>query len=137
MGSCKNTSSTRKNGHNIPSTALPGVPTKQPLNDSRKQTGKHQQGMLQPVAHQEENVRYYGGKKGCFMCNTQEEDWIHILTCPSIEANMNREESWAKARKTTKHWKLPNDFWTALEKGVHGYTRHPVGGAIDTPFPPT
>jgi hypothetical protein len=50
---------------------------------------------------------------------------------------MNREESWAKARKTMKHWKLPNDFWTALEKGVHGYTRHPVGGAIDTPFPPT
>jgi hypothetical protein len=28
------------------------------------------------------NVRYYGGKKGCCMCNTPEEDWIHILTCP-------------------------------------------------------
>jgi hypothetical protein len=64
------------------------------------------------------------------MCNTQGEDWIHILTCPSIEACMNREESWAKARKTMKHWKLPNDFWTALEKSVHG-------GAIETPFPPT
>jgi hypothetical protein len=50
---------------------------------------------------------------------------------------MNREESWAKARKNMKHWKLPNDFWTAMEKGVHGYTQHPVGGAIDTPFPPT
>jgi hypothetical protein len=70
------------------------------------------------------------------MCNTQEEDLIRILTCSSIEAGMNREESWAKAMKTMKHWKLSNDFWTALEKGVHGYTRHPVGGAIDTPFPP-
>jgi hypothetical protein len=49
---------------------------------------------------------------------------------------MNREESWAKARKTMKHWKLPNDFWTPMEKVVHGYTRHPVGGVIDTPLPP-
>jgi hypothetical protein len=60
------------------------------------------------------NERYYDGNKYCCLCNTQEEDWIHILTCPSIEANMNREESWAKARKVMKHWKLPNDFWTAM-----------------------
>jgi hypothetical protein len=68
------------------------------------------------------------------MCNTQEEDWIHVLTCPSIEASMNQDESWAKAMK---HWKLPNDFWTANEKGVRGYTRNPQDGAINTPFPPT
>jgi hypothetical protein len=36
------------------------------------------------------NVRYYGGKKGCCMCNIQEEDCTHILTCTSIEACMNR-----------------------------------------------
>jgi hypothetical protein len=35
-----------------------------------------------------------------------------------------------------KHWKLPNYFWTAMEKGIHGYTRHPEGGAIGTHFPP-
>jgi hypothetical protein len=70
------------------------------------------------------------------MCNTQEEDWIHILTCPSIEAFMNREESWVKARETMKHWRLPNDIWTALDKCVHGFTRRPAGGAIETPFPP-
>jgi hypothetical protein len=23
-----------------------------------------------------------------------------------------------------------------MEKGMHGYTQHPVGGAIGTPFPP-
>jgi hypothetical protein len=71
------------------------------------------------------------------MCNTQEEDWIHILTCPSIEACMNREESWVKAMKTMKHWRLSNDFWTALEICVHGFTRDPAGGAIETPLPPT
>jgi hypothetical protein len=28
--------------------------------------------------------------------------------------------------------KFPNDFWTAMEKGLHGYTRDPKGGAITT-----
>jgi hypothetical protein len=62
------------------------------------------------------NRRYYSGKKSCCLCNALEEEWIHILTCPSINACMNREESWAKARKAMPHWKLPNDFWTAMEK---------------------
>jgi hypothetical protein len=110
---------------------------KRPLNNSKKQTGRHQQGMLQPVAHQEEKCKVLRWEKGCYMCNTQEEEWIYILTCTSIEACINREESWEKAKKTMKHWKLPNDFWTALEKGVHGYTQHPLYGVIDTPFSPT
>jgi hypothetical protein len=50
---------------------------------------------------------------------------------------MNREESWAKARKAMAQWKLPHDFGTAMEKGLHGYTRAPNGGAITAPFPPT
>jgi hypothetical protein len=48
---------------------------------------------------------------------------------------MNREESWAKERKAIKHWKLTNAFWTAMEKGLHGYTRNPKGEEINTPFP--
>jgi hypothetical protein len=35
------------------------------------------------------------------------------------------------------HWKLPNDFWIAMEKGLSGYPRAPDGGAIASPFPPT
>jgi hypothetical protein len=65
------------------------------------------------------NVRYYGG--GLASCVTQEEDWIYTLTCQSIDACMNWEESWAKVRKEMKHWKLPNDFWTAMEKCLDGY----------------
>jgi hypothetical protein len=49
---------------------------------------------------------------------------------------MNREESWAKARKAMTHWKLPNDFWIAMEKRLNGYTRAPDGGDIASPFPP-
>jgi hypothetical protein len=50
---------------------------------------------------------------------------------------MNREESWANARKAMAHWKLLNDFWTAMEKGLHGFTRGTKGGAITIPFPHT
>jgi hypothetical protein len=84
----------------------------------------------------QKNTRYYGGKKSCCICSTQEEEWIHILTCPSTGICMNREESCAKARKVMKHCKLPNNFWTTVEKGLHGYTRNPKGGAIIIPFPP-
>jgi hypothetical protein len=48
---------------------------------------------------------------------------------------MSSEESWAKARKAMAHWKLLNDFWTAMEKVLHGYARAPNGGAITTHFP--
>jgi hypothetical protein len=50
---------------------------------------------------------------------------------------MSREKSWAKSQMAMKHWKLPNDFWTAMGKGLNGYTQAPNGGAITTPFPPT
>jgi hypothetical protein len=83
------------------------------------------------------NGRYYGGKKSCCLCNGIEEDWIRILTCPSIDACMNRGESWAKTRKSMTHWKLPNDFWIAMKKVLNGYTRSPHSGAIASPFPLT
>jgi hypothetical protein len=83
------------------------------------------------------NGRYNGGKKSCCMYNILEEDWIHILTCPSIDACMNREESWAKELKAMTYCKLPNDFWTSTEKGLNRYTRAPNRGAITTNFPRT
>jgi hypothetical protein len=43
----------------------------------------------------------------------------------------------AKARKAMKHWKLRNDFWTAMQKGLHGYAQNPKVGVINTQFPPT
>jgi hypothetical protein len=68
------------------------------------------------------NGRYYGAKKSCCLCNALEEEWIHILTCLSIDACTSREESWAKARKAMTH-KLPNDFGISMEKRFNGYTR--------------
>jgi hypothetical protein len=50
---------------------------------------------------------------------------------------MSREESWAKAQNVMPHWKLPNEFRIAMEKGMSGYTRAPDGSAFASPFPST
>jgi hypothetical protein len=110
---------------------------KLPLNDSKKKTGKHQQCMLQPVAYRVEGCEVVRREKGLLhVQNTQRIFGTH--TDMSINRSMHESGIiMVKARKTMNHCKMQNYFWTAMEKGVHGYTRHPVGRAIDTPFPPT
>jgi hypothetical protein len=49
----------------------------------------------------------------------------HVITCPSIDVGLHRADSWAQLQKTLKRWKLPNDFWTAVEKGMQYYVTAP------------
>jgi hypothetical protein len=42
-----------------------------------------------------------------------------------------------KGEEGNKALNIANDFCTATEKGLHGYTQNPTGGAINTPFSPT
>jgi hypothetical protein len=35
---------------------------------------------------------------------------------------MAREASWAKVKNVMAPWKMPPDFWTAIEKGLQHYT---------------
>jgi hypothetical protein len=50
---------------------------------------------------------------------------------------MAREASWGKVKKAMEPCKMPQDFWTAIEKGIQHYTRNASqnkkGGAL--PFP--
>jgi hypothetical protein len=69
--------------------------------------------------------QYFGDAKPCCMCNCETEDWRHVLTCGSIDASLHREASWGKLRKSMERWHLPQDFWTAIEKGVNHYTEQP------------
>jgi hypothetical protein len=52
---------------------------------------------------------------------------------------MAREASWVKVKKAMAPWKLPPDFWTAVEKGLQHYIRNAsqnnIGAAA--PFPGT
>jgi hypothetical protein len=49
----------------------------------------------------------------------------NLLTCESLDANMNRAASWVKLLKSMEVWHLPNDFcWIAIEKGMAHTTTH-------------
>jgi hypothetical protein len=45
--------------------------------------------------------------------------------CGSIDASIHRAVSWGKPRKSMHRWRLPQDFWTTIEKGVNHYTEQP------------
>jgi hypothetical protein len=68
------------------------------------------------------HVRFYGGERPCCFCQDNKEDWRHILNCPSLDASYHRDASWQKVKKAMQIWKLPADFWTAIEKGLRHLT---------------
>jgi hypothetical protein len=92
-----------------------------------KQLSKNRQTAVSKSCHNlwhtgKRNGQVYRGKKSCFFCNNEEEDWNHVLSCGSLDATMAREASWAKFKKVIKPWKMPHDFWTAIEKGLQHCT---------------
>jgi hypothetical protein len=54
----------------------------------------------------------------------EEEDWNHASSCGSLDATMAREASWPKVKTAMAPWKMPPDFWIAIEKGLQHYTRN-------------
>jgi hypothetical protein len=67
-------------------------------------------------------VRFYGVELPCCFFQETKEDWRHILNCPSLDASYHRDASWKKVKKAMQMWRLPADFWTAIEKGLHHIT---------------
>jgi hypothetical protein len=62
---------------------------------------------------------FYGGDHQCCLCQETKEDWRHILSCPSLDVDNHRDASWKKVRKDMQMWRLPANFWTVIEKGIH------------------
>jgi hypothetical protein len=73
------------------------------------------------VKHQQ----YYHEIRPFCMCRDQTEDWQQVLTCPLIDAALHRADSRVQLQKTLKCWKIPNDFWMAVEKGMQSYATVP------------
>jgi hypothetical protein len=50
---------------------------------------------------------------------------------------MEQDASWAKVKKAMAPWKMPPDFWTAIEKGLQHYPRNASqNNKVDAaPFP--
>jgi hypothetical protein len=57
------------------------------------------------------------------MC-VDNEDWRHIITCKSLDAELITY-SWRKLRKVMGKWGMPQDMWIAIENGVRDYTVNP------------
>jgi transposase len=51
---------------------------------------------------------WYGEAKPCCMCG-QHEDWRHVLTCKSLDAEQIIADSWSKLNKQMDKWSLPSD----------------------------
>jgi hypothetical protein len=52
------------------------------------------------------------------MCDDH-EDWRHVLTCNSLDADLTPGDSWSKVYKMMDMWSLPIDIWTTMENGIH------------------
>jgi hypothetical protein len=68
---------------------------------------------------------WYGEKNLCCTCGNH-EDWRHVLTCKSLDAELIREQSWSKLGKLMDKWSLSYDMWMAMENGVRNYTLNPL-----------
>jgi hypothetical protein len=81
---------------------------------------------------------WYGEAKPCCMCG-HHEDWRHVLTCKSMDAELVRADSWSKLRKQMDSWSLPSDMWITMENGVRHYTQNPIKRDPDNmpPEPPS
>jgi hypothetical protein len=43
-----------------------------------------------------------------------------------IDAELIRAYSWSKLKKAMDKWKIPNDVWIAIQKGMQKYMQHPA-----------
>jgi hypothetical protein len=48
------------------------------------------------------------------------------MSCQSIDAELLRSDSWRKLKKAMDKWKIPNDAWIAIQKGMQHYMQHPA-----------
>jgi hypothetical protein len=80
---------------------------------------------------------WYGEAKMCCTCG-QYEDWRHVLTCKSLDAELISADSWSKLKKQMEKWSLPPDMWITIESGVMHYTMNTLKRDTDNmpPEPP-
>jgi hypothetical protein len=62
--------------------------------------------------------QWYDKAKHCCIYGDH-EDWRHVLTCKSLDAELIRADSWNKLSKITEKWSLSSDMCITMENGVH------------------
>jgi hypothetical protein len=70
------------------------------------------------------HAQWYGEVKPCCMCGDN-EDWRHVLSCKSLDAELIRADSCSKLRKGMEKWGMSQYMWLTIENGVLHYTMNP------------
>jgi hypothetical protein len=96
-----------------------------------KRMGRSRQTSISKVCHSmcHTGVRhtfYYHDPRPCCICGEKNKDWRHVMTCRSLDASLHRADSWEKVKKDMEIWQRPNEFWTAVQKGLQFYINHPL-----------
>jgi hypothetical protein len=107
-----------------------------------KRMGKSRQIAIAKVCH---NMWHTGVKHALYchdpcpfcMCGEEKEEWIHIMTCISLDASLHISDSREKVKKDMAIWQLPSDFWTAVQKCILFYIYHPLQQVKEDPHNPT
>jgi hypothetical protein len=107
-----------------------------------KRMGRSRQTAIAKLCHNMwyawvKHTLYYHEPLPCCMCREEKEDWRHVMTCRSLDDSLHRADSWEKVKKDMAIWQLPNDFWTAIQKGLQFYIDHPLRQVKEDPHNPT
>jgi hypothetical protein len=107
-----------------------------------KRMGQSRQTSISKVCHNRwhtgvKHTIYYHEPCPCCMCGEEKEDWWHFMSCSSLDASLHRVDSWEKVKKDMEIWKLPNGFWTVIQKGLQFCIDHPLRWVKYDPQNPT
>jgi hypothetical protein len=80
---------------------------------------------------------YYHEPRPYCMCGEKKEYWRHVMICRSLDASLHRAASWETLKKDMSIWKLQNDFWTAIQKGLQFFIDYPLRRVREDPQNPT
>jgi hypothetical protein len=62
--------------------------------------------------------------KLCCFCESEDEDWRHVLSCPGTCTTIKRNASWDNLKSTQAHFDIPLDIWNTIEHGLQYFNNH-------------
>jgi hypothetical protein len=63
-------------------------------------------------------------RKLCCFCDSEDEDWKHILSCPGLGATIKRNESCNSLKASQSHFDIPTETWLAIEHRIQYFNTY-------------
>jgi hypothetical protein len=103
-----------------------------------KRMGPSRQTSIAKVCHKMwhigvKHILYYHEPRPCCISGDKKEDGRQVMRCRSLDASLQKADSWEKVKTDMERWQLPNDFWAAIKKGLQFYIDHPLRRVKEDP----